>query len=77
VPEQSRNNSSAHSPRVKSEPPLYGHAAAIRALYQNARIVADEPNQRRPRGPKGGRMLRIFDALFPPILRPAYATVKI
>lgn len=51
--------------------PLYGHAAAIRALYQDARLVSDEP-RRKP--PKGGRRIRLFDVLAPQFLRPAWAT---
>ncbi len=60
------------APLRRAEPRLYGHAAAIRALYQNMPAPSERP--KKPKKPKGGRTISLFAAFRPLLLRPAFAT---
>jgi hypothetical protein len=57
------------------QPPKYGQAAAIFALYQAELVNQAETKAPPPRRPGRGKLARIFDSMRPLFRAPAYARV--
>jgi hypothetical protein len=56
---------------IRKEVPLYGEAAAIRALYQTAIVEKSPPKPRPPKGRRGLWVMRLLESLTPALHDPA------
>lgn len=55
---------------IRKELPLYGEAAAIRALYQTSLVDPHTPKPPRPKPRRGLWLARLVDALSPVLREP-------